>query len=64
MLIIHALEMPFISIKKLLCHTILLRAQFVAGTHFVSDITMEYFHNPPKAILYESLIISPDSYCI
>ena len=64
MLIIHALEMPFISIKGLLCHTIVLRAQFVAGSHFVSHITIEYFHNPPKVILYESLIILPDSYCI
>ena len=61
-----ALEMPFISIKGLLCYSIVLRAQFVAGNYFVSDVMVKYFYNLPynKAVLYKSLIILPDSYCI
>ena len=37
-------------------HTIITRAQFGTGHHFVSHITMEYFYNPScnKAIPYAS----------
>ena len=46
------------------CYTIVFRAQYVAGGHFVSDISIKYFYNPSKnkAILYESLIIFIDFY--
>ena len=48
------------------CHTIVLRAKFAAGGHFVGDITIKYFNNPSynKAIVYEFFIILAPSLII
>jgi hypothetical protein len=41
--------------------TIVLQAQFAAGGHFVWSIAIKYFYVTKQLILYESLIILPDS---
>ena len=45
-------------------HTIVLRAQFVAGGHSDGDIRIKQFYDPSynKTILYEFFIISPNAY--
>lgn len=53
------------SPEGLLFYYIVLRADFAGDGHFVWAIMMKYFYNPShkKEMLWESLIILPDSYC-
>ena len=41
--------------------TVVLQAQFADGGHFVWNITIKYFYVTKQLILFESLIILPDS---